>query len=148
MLHLAADSTQLLQEDLFGMFSALRLHIPHDFASLTKVELRPVANIHLQDVPLRKLHFGLSQEVQVLVIEKWSHGSLTILRRFGDTFTGRSQVSLLFLLLPLEHSSDLSFCQRQVLLSLLSHDLPLSEELTELSVFDLLDVLIFKVHPV
>ena len=90
MLHLAADSTQFLQEDLLGMFSALRLHIPHDFASLTKVELRPVANIHLQDVPLRKLYFGLSQEVQVLVIEKRSHGSLTILRRFGDAFTGCS----------------------------------------------------------
>ena len=148
MLHLAADSTQLLQEDLFGMFSALSLHISHYFASLTKVELRPVANIHLQDVPLRKLYFSLSQKVQILVIEKWSHHALAILCRLGDSFTGCSQLSLLFLLFLLEHCKLLSFCQRQVLHSLLSHDFSLSEKLIELSLFDLFDVLVFKVHPV
>ena len=148
MLHLTADSTQFLQEDLLGMFSALRLHIPHDFASLTKVELRPVANIHLQDVSLRKLYFSLSQKVQILVIEKWSDHPLAVLCRLGDSFAGCSQFSLLFLLFLLEHCKDLGFCHRQVLHSLLSHDFSLSEKLIEFSLFDLFDVLVFKVHPV
>ena len=130
------------------MFSALSLHISHHFASLTKVKLGPVSNIHLQDVPLRELYFSLSQEVQVLVIEKWSHRSLTILRRFADTFTSCNNISLLFLFFLLEHCNGLCFSQRQVLHSLLGHDLSLSEKLIEFSFFDLLDVLIFKVHPV
>ena len=148
MLHLAANSTEFLQEDLFGMFSALCLHISHHFAALTKVELSPVANIHLQDVSLRKLYLSLSQKVQILVIEKWSDHPLAILCRLGDSFTGCRQFSLLLLLFLLEHCKDLSFCHRQVLHSLLSHDFSLSEKLIEFSLFDLFDVLVFKVHPV
>ena len=69
-IHLPANRTELFQEDLLRMLRSLSLHVAHDFASLSQVQLRPVAYIHLKNVSLRKFDFGLSQEVQIMVLKQ------------------------------------------------------------------------------
>ena len=78
-IHLPPNRTELFQEDLLRVLRSLSLYVAHDLASLSQVELGPVAYIHLKNVPLRKLDFGLSQEVQVLVLKQRGSRSTSIL---------------------------------------------------------------------
>ena len=99
LIHFPADTTELLQEDLFGMLGSLRLNVAHDFTPLTEIQICPIANVHRQDVFLREFDLGRRDEVQVLILNQRCLGNFLILNRLLDLKSLHGQLYLLLLCL-------------------------------------------------
>ena len=129
------------------MLCSLCLHVAHDFAPLTEIQLSPIAHIHLQNVSLRQFNLGLCKKIQVLRLNEWSNRRTLSFNRPCYWFPFLSKFCLSFSLLHPKLSNDLLFTHRQIILALSSHHISFRHKFSELPLLDLLDILVLQVHP-